>query len=77
MERLYGLSREDFEQLLADQDHVCAICGSGHELHVDHCHVGGHVRGLLCSQCNTALGLLRENPAVIESAARYVRARSA
>jgi hypothetical protein len=42
-------------------------------LTVDHDHVSGHVRGLLCSHCNRAIGLLSDDPKVIEAAASYVR----
>lgn len=62
----YDLAPEDYEAMLKAQDGACAACGtlpseSGH-LHVDHCHTSGAVRGLLCSNCNTALGLCNDNP---------------
>ena len=40
---------------------------------VDHCHVGGEVRGLLCSNCNVGLGMFADNPEALEAAARYIR----
>lgn len=61
----YGLSREQFEALLLDQQHKCASCGKQFESskkylgpHVDHCHKTGVVRGLLCHNCNIAEGFL-------------------
>lgn len=45
--------------------------GPGTATHVDHCHVTGKVRALLCHGCNTSLGLLREDPARIRGLALY------
>jgi len=61
IKKRYGLSREQYEVMLAQQDGVCAICkGEGHKMQngkrglvVDHDHVNGDVRGLLCMRCNT------------------------
>jgi hypothetical protein len=65
----------------AEQNGRCAICsttlreGRGGAA-VDHCHRTGKVRGLLCSPCNTAIGKLREDPALFASALAYLeRAR--
>ncbi len=83
--RLYGLSREDYDALLARQGGVCAVCRRPSDrMHVDHDHAccptnrhqrktcGRCVRGLLCSNCNTALGLLGESVATLRSAAEYL-----
>lgn len=56
----YGLTPEDYDKMLLSQNGVCAICGSEpggrwKRLFVDHDHVTGAVRGLLCHLCNTAL----------------------
>lgn len=51
-ERLYGLSQEEYDELLAGQHGVCAICGresGSRALAVDHDHASGTIRGLLCS----------------------------
>ena len=42
-------------------------------LHLDHCHETGAIRGILCLSCNQALGKFREDPALLEAAARYLR----
>lgn len=48
------------------------LTGNVRNLAVDHCHENGHVRGLLCSSCNTAIGLLRDDPAILRSAIAYL-----
>lgn len=57
----YGLTVEQWMQMVIDQDSHCAICKTPRhplKLFIDHDHEGGHVRGLLCSTCNTGLGFL-------------------
>ena len=77
----YGLTPDAYQELLDSQGGVCAICeqpcGTGQRLSVDHCHQDGHVRGLLCRNCNRALGLLQESPAIILRAASYLKAQQA
>ena len=54
-----GITPVDFEQMLADQKGVCAMCKTkpdGKRLHIDHDHETGRVRGLLCIKCNLELG---------------------
>lgn len=72
----YNLSHEVYEQMFRDQNGVCAVCRtpdlSGKFLSVDHCHVTGKVRGLLCNNCNRALGLLKDSAAVLESMIAYI-----
>ena len=75
---MYGLTAEDYQRLLAAQNGACAVCRqiSERRLCVDHCHATGEVRGLLCSNCNTAIGLLDDDPERMRAAALYVlRAR--
>ena len=71
----YGIGIDEYEQLEAAQGDGCAVCGQRPPepkvLHVDHRHSDGRIRGLLCSNCNTALGLLREDSEVIERLALY------
>lgn len=58
----YGLTLEELQELIATQGHECAICGqppaAGKRLCVDHDHVTGRVRGMLCSRCNRDLDRL-------------------
>lgn len=73
--RVYDITGDEVEALLRHQEHSCAICRVafvGTEFHIDHCHRSGDVRGLLCSRCNTALGLLKDDPVRMASAVRYL-----
>jgi len=70
---LYGLALGEYDALLTVQDGRCAICGRGDEhLCVDHNHVTGVVRGLLCRKCNGGVGLLQDNPGLLREAADYL-----
>ncbi|MFG2001358.1 endonuclease VII domain-containing protein [Spirillospora sp. NPDC048911] len=53
----------------------CPICRSASAAHVDHCHETGAVRGLLCPECNTGMGQLRDDPATLRRAADYLEER--
>lgn len=73
----YGITLEDFDQMLAAQNGRCAICqtttpGGRGAFNVDHCHDTGKVRDLLCMDCNTGLGKLKHNPALLRQAADYI-----
>ena len=72
----YGITLEQYNDMLQKQRGVCAICESacpsGRSLAVDHDHNTGRVRALLCAPCNTAIGKLRDDPALIRRAADYV-----
>lgn len=73
--RKYGISIERYDEMVAAQCGKCLICNlvpNSHRLAVDHCHVTGNVRGLLCSQCNAGLGLLRDDPERLRAALRYL-----
>lgn len=75
--RVYGITLADYESMLEDQDHSCAICGKtsdeeGQRLAIDHCHSTSKVRGVLCSNCNKALGLFNDNPDLLCNAAEYL-----
>ena len=70
------VTANEFNARLESQGGGCAICGgqswAGQNLAIDHCHQTGLVRGLLCAGCNTALGLMRDNPSRLRSAADYL-----
>jgi hypothetical protein len=74
--RGYRIGPDEYDAMLAQQNGVCAICGdrckSGRALAVDHDHVTGEVRGLLCMNCNRAIGWLNDDPDLIMRAAEYV-----
>lgn len=70
---LYGISQEGFDLLFVKQNGLCAICGTNDPgkkgFHVDHDHVTGKVRWLLCGHCNLGLGHFRDNPEILRKAA--------
>jgi len=68
--RRYGLTDEQ----MATLPRGCLVCGSTYRVHVDHCHQTGRFRGVLCSGCNTALGLLGDDPARIRALLAYLLA---
>lgn len=78
LKRLYGLSVIQYFEILADQGGGCAICktktpGSGKAMFsVDHSHQTGQIRGLLCSPCNTALGLFQDDQNRLQNAMEYL-----
>lgn len=71
----YGMTRKDVVDMLDSQGNACAVCRCGiteDSKHVDHCHVTGHVRGLLCAGCNTAIGKLGDNVEGLKRALSYL-----
>lgn len=82
--KLYGLTQESYAEMLEAQNHVCAIClqperfidsrtGEPRRLSVDHDHVTGQVRGLLCGRCNRTLGHMNEDIDSFLRAVEYLR----
>jgi len=83
----FGITGDDYRALLKQQHGVCAICktkerkvhtryGKVYRLAVDHDQKTGKVRGLLCTLCNTAIGSLHHNPALLARAAKYLKGES-
>ena len=73
----YGITPEQFKDMYDNQDGKCKICGGQlangtRNCCVDHCHITGEVRGLLCSHCNRGLGLFRDNSSFLIRAADYL-----
>jgi Recombination endonuclease VII len=71
----FGISEEQYEQMLVDQNNQCAICKKeiGWEAAVDHCHTTDKIRGLLCRKCNLGLGGFKDNIKTIKKAISYVK----
>jgi hypothetical protein len=70
----YGLTPEQYDEMLEKQGGGCAICGKppgDTALHVDHCHETGRVRGLLCFSCNAGLGQFRHDPELLYQAMEH------
>jgi len=78
--RRFGVTTEQYDEMLARQNGGCAICGktnpNGHRLAIDHNHRSGKVRGLLCRNCNSAIGQLLDSPELIRKAADYVESQA-
>jgi hypothetical protein len=79
----FGINIEQYQKMFDEQNGCCAVCGETEtEIHprsgrlrrlaVDHCHKTGKVRGLLCNNCNRAIGLLKDDPTVLRSAINYL-----
>lgn len=82
LKRQFGITVQQFEEMLEAQAGCCAICGelpqeskghrNKHRLHVDHDHETGVVRGLLCNNCNAGLGYLGDSVKNLRKAVKYL-----
>jgi len=76
--RNYGITIEEYEEMLDEQDGKCSICNTdtpsdGKRLHIDHNHNTGKVRGLLCNNCNHGLGQFKDNQNLLAMAIQYLK----
>lgn len=69
----YGITKHDFTEMFDRQGGACACCGKVAPLNVDHCHSTGKVRGLLCTNCNFALGHFKDDVDLIKKAIEYLK----
>lgn len=69
----YGLSVDDYQNLVSDQNGLCKICSKQDSLVVDHCHETNKIRGLLCSQCNVGLGMFGDSVSTMLLAIDYLK----
>lgn len=82
LRKSFGLTIEQYDEMLAAQGGLCAVCGQPPQskarrpLHIDHCHNTGRVRGLLCRSCNVGLGHFADSPERLRAAAAYIERRS-
>lgn len=87
--RKHGLTQQQYDAMLDHQDHVCAACkeipvtssvrpgtNAYDNFVIDHDHATGKVRGLVCTNCNVALGMIRDNPDTARKLADYLEANS-
>lgn len=77
LKECYGITIDDYQNILDSQNGCCAICKSDRAksykfFAVDHCHSTGKIRGLLCEGCNTGIGLFKDNPEFLRVAADYL-----
>ena len=78
----YGITPEEYDVLLQQQEYKCAICGVAESVNtvttiwplcVDHCHETGKVRGLLCRACNVGIGSFGDSVEQLQKAIQYLR----
>jgi len=81
LKKTYNLTLKDYDIMLTEQHNCCKICkckaysernAFREHLVVDHCHLTGDVRGLLCHQCNVALGGFKDDLELLEKALNYL-----
>lgn len=80
LKRTYGINLDQYNQMLFNQNCCCAICGKNKtefktSFHVDHCHKTLVIRGLLCFNCNIAIGNFYENIETLKSAIEYLNGK--
>lgn len=81
IKKTYGLSLDDLFSLIEAQGYKCAVCNTDlkdrnpKNVHIDHCHNSEDmkIRGILCNNCNMALGLLKDDVEVLKSAIKYLK----
>jgi Recombination endonuclease VII len=72
LKRRYGISADEFDELVKQQGGVCPICGRADPEHVDHSHEARAVRGILCFNCNGGPGQFRGSTDALRDAADYL-----
>ncbi|MFC9629609.1 endonuclease VII domain-containing protein [Streptomyces mirabilis] len=72
LKRQYGHTEAERDEMIASQMGLCVICLKAPAVHVDHCHETGRVRGVLCFNCNSAIGKLGDDPDAVRRAAAYL-----
>ncbi|GAV43170.1 endonuclease VII domain-containing protein [Streptomyces acidiscabies] len=72
LKRSYGITEAQRDEMIAGQKGLCVICLKAPAVHVDHCHETGRVRGVLCFNCNSAIGKLGDDPDAVRRAASYL-----
>ena len=80
LRKAYGFGLDEYNARLLAQENKCSLCdkefttGSFGPMSpvVDHCHQHGHVRGILCNECNRGLGYFHDNPSALRRAAKYI-----
>ncbi|MEU6027833.1 endonuclease VII domain-containing protein [Streptomyces tauricus] len=76
LKRQYGMTEAERDEMVAPQMGLCVICLKAPAVHVDHCHETGRVRGVLCFNCNSAIGKLGDDPDAVRRAAAYLEGSS-
>jgi len=80
--RNYGITQKEYNEIYLRQGGVCAICGNKEiikingkvkSLSIDHNHITGEIRGLLCHYCNVAIGILKEDISIFQKCIEYLK----
>jgi hypothetical protein len=80
LKRTYGLTLEEYRDRLKQQSYLCEICGlpesrtfkgKPQDLSIDHCHITGKIRGLICNNCNVGLGRFKDSLETLRKAVKY------
>ena len=80
LKRKYGITLKEYDLIFDKQGGLCYLCGTSNpggppqtkNFCVDHCHKEGHIRHLLCNDCNSGLGFFNDNPLLLRRAANYL-----
>ena len=80
LRRVYGIGEKEYDSLLLSQGNRCLLCNTEFIFGewgpdspvVDHCHIHGHVRGILCNECNRGLGYFHDNKEALMNAVKYL-----
>lgn len=76
LQNRYGITFEQKQKMIADQNNKCAICenelDNGKHTCVDHCHTTGKIRKILCKSCNVLIGHSKENINILQNAVKYL-----
>ncbi len=81
----FNVSFEELLKFMEDHNHICSICGISEEdaknqnkqtkhygLYIDHCHITGMLRGILCHNCNLVIGHAKDNIEILQKAVKYL-----
>lgn len=71
--RKFGISEEHYDRIRGQHCDICWVKG---RMYVDHCHLTKRIRGVLCLNCNTALGKMKDRPDLLRRAAEYLEDRA-
>jgi len=74
LKQKHGITLEIYKKMQLEQNNKCFICQKeNYHLYVDHCHISNKIRGLLCNNCNIALGLFYDSQDSLQRAIEYLR----
>lgn len=71
VKRIFGITIEEYNKFFKEQN-KCQICGSIKQLGLDHCHSTMKIRGVLCYNCNVAIGFFKDNVSLMKKAIKYI-----